>query len=105
MCGRLAHCRSRNVRARQHVPLRPLQAASTVETKQQAGNDALAAKKYGEALNAYDEALKALPERHALVAELHAKKASVYLADKKCASLHFTCTSPSNLSHVMDARA
>ena len=64
-----------------------IQVASTVETKQKAGDEALSAKKYGEALAAYDEALKALPDRHALVAELHANKANVYLTDKKCEPL------------------
>jgi hypothetical protein len=68
-----------------------MQVASTIEAKQKAGDEALGAKKFGDALAAYDEALKALPERHALVAELHASKASVYLLDKKCVSNTLAC--------------
>lgn len=70
------------------MPTQATQVASTVETRVKQGNEALAARKYGEALSAYDDALKALPERHSMMAELHGSKAAVYLSDKKCDSYH-----------------
>jgi isochorismate hydrolase len=70
------------------MPSQGTQVASTVEIKVKEGNEALVAKKYGEALSAYDNALKALPERHSMVADLHGSKAAVYLSDKKYDSFH-----------------